>query len=113
VAGIRRHIVAVIVFVCFCTSVIAADRTVEPIISRIPRHEVASRGLATVGYSKRLRALEIEFRKGGSYRYFDVPPAVYRQLQAADSKATFYNKNIRGKYRAVRVRAPRAAHGRK
>jgi hypothetical protein len=77
----------------------------EPgIVSRIRREPVESRGLAAVGYSRRLRALEIEFRRGGTYRYLDVPPSVYRELLAADSKAGFYNRNVRGKYRSVFVR---------
>lgn len=91
----------------FALAASAADRSLEPIVSRIPRQEVESRALATIGYSKRLHALEIEFRRGGIYRYLDVPPATYQELLAADSKAHFYNTNIRGKYRALRVRAPR------
>lgn len=74
------------------------------IISRIPRQPIASHALAAVGYSKRLHALEIEFRRGGVYRYLDVPLSVYRALLAADSKARFYNSSIRGKYRSIYVR---------
>ena len=87
---------------------VAADS--EPgagIISRIPRPPVESRALAAVGYSKKLHALEIEFRRGGTYRYLDVPEAVHRELLAADSKAGFYNQKIRGKYRSVYVRSRR------
>ena len=73
-------------------------------MSRIRRDPVESRGLAAVGYSKRLRALEIEFRRGGTYRYLEVPPVVYRNLLAAESKAGFYNRNVRGKYKSVYVR---------
>ena len=88
--------------------VLAADATPEAgIISRIPRDPVESRGLAAVGYSKRLRALEIEFRRGGTYRYLEVPAAVHRELLAAESKARFYNTRIRGKYRSVYVRPRR------
>ena len=77
---------------------------VAGIVSRIRRDPVESRGLAAVGYSKRLRVLEIEFRRGGTYRYLDVPPAVYRNLLASESKAGFYNRNVRGKYKSVYVR---------
>ena len=77
------------------------------IVSRIRREPVQSRALAAVGYSKRLRALEVEFKRGGTYRYFDVPPAVYQQLRAAESKAGFYNRHVRGKYRSVYVRPRR------
>jgi hypothetical protein len=86
----------------------AGEPTPQPgIVSRIPRHPVESSGIATIGYSKRLRALEIEFRRGGTYRYLDVPAAVHRQLLAAESKAGFYNHHVRGKYESVYVRPRR------
>lgn len=109
----RAWFLASLVAVCLCTSAAAADRSIAPIISRIPRKPVESKALATVGYSKRLRALEVEFRRGGVYRYLDVPPSVYRELQAAESKARFYNRNIKRKYRSVRVRAPHQEPGRR
>ena len=86
-----------------------APKPIQPtgIISRIDRHPVESRALAAVGYSRRLRALEVEFRRGGTYRYLEVPRSVYQQLLAADSKAGFYNRNVRGKYRSVYVRPRR------
>ena len=80
----------------------AADDSI--IVSRIRRVPVESTALAAVGYSKRLRALEIEFRNGAIYRYLDVSPGVHTALMAAPSKARFYHENIRGKYRSLHVR---------
>jgi lysyl-tRNA synthetase class 2 len=77
------------------------------IVSHITRVPVESRALAAVGYSKRLHALEIEFRNGGIYRYLEVSPTVYEAFMNAPSKARFYDENIRGKYRWLHVR-PRA-----
>lgn len=88
-------------------SVAAEQGTPIGIVSRIRRQSVESRALAAVGYSRRLRALEVEFRRGGTYRYLDVPWPVYRDLLAANSKAGFYNRNVRGKYRSVYVRPRR------
>ena len=94
---------------------LAATHSAQPqsvadsIVSRIERARVDSRGLAAVGYSKRLRALEIEFRRGGTYRYLGVPPSVHQELLAAESKARFYNTKVRGKYRSVFVRPRRKA----
>src|SRR4051812_15006605 len=82
----------------------AADYSVQPIISHIHRQPVDSSAVAAVGYSKRLHALEIEFRDGLIYRYTDVPLNVYHDLIAADSKARFYNLNVKGKYHCLRVR---------
>jgi hypothetical protein len=74
------------------------------IVSRIRRIPVQSTAIAAAGYSKRLRALEIEFRNGAIYRYLEVEPAVYDALLKAPSKARFYDENIRHKYRSLHVR---------
>lgn len=81
------------------------DASSEGIVSHIPRHPVASTAVTAVGYSKHLHALEIEFVNGAIYRYLGVPSEVYRDLLAAESKARFYDENIRGKYQSLHVRA--------
>ena len=40
-------------------------------------------------------------------RYLDVPPSLFRKLMAVESKARFYDKNIRGRYRSVHVKPRR------
>ena len=84
----------------------APIKTSDPngIISHIRRFPVESRAIATIGYSKRLRALEIEFRNGAIYRYLEVSPFVYKALVHAPSKARFYDENIRRRYRSLHVR---------
>ena len=77
------------------------------IVSRIKRVPIESKALAAVGYSKRLRALELEFRNGAVYRYLEVSPGVHTALMDAPSKARFYHENIRGKYRSLHVRPRR------
>jgi hypothetical protein len=77
------------------------------IVSHIRRLPVDSTALAAVGYSRSLRALEIEFRNGAIYRYLNVNPSVYRDLMRSASKARYYDDNIRRKYRSLHVR-PRA-----
>jgi hypothetical protein len=74
------------------------------VVSRIKRIPVESTALATIGYSRKLRALEIEFRNGAIYRYLEVEPAVYDDLLHAPSKARFYDQNIRHRYRSLHVR---------
>ena len=78
--------------------------TPSHIISRIPRQPVESTAIAKIGYSKRRHILEIEFANGAVYRYLDVPASVYRDLMSAESKARYYDFNIRKKYRSDRVR---------
>ena len=98
--------------VVFCISiavvgVASAEPSATPsqIISHIPRQPVQSSAIAKIGYSKRRHILEIEFVNGAVYRYLDVPVVVYRGLMSAESKARFYDSNIRGHYRSVVVRS--------
>jgi|SRR5438105_13719930 len=74
------------------------------VTSHIPRERVASNAIASIGYSKRRHILEIEFVNGAVYRYFEVAPSVYRELISAESKARYYDTNIKGNYPSVRVR---------
>ena len=99
----------VLVF-CISIAVIAiawAEPSATPshVVSHIPLQPVQSSAIAKVGYSKRRHMLEIEFVNGAVYRYLDVPVEVYRGLMSSESKARFYDSNIRGLYRSVLVRS--------
>jgi hypothetical protein len=92
----------------FAAAAFCAEPIDRPgIVSHLKRVPVESTALATVGYSKRLHVLEIEFRNGAIYRYADVAPDVFEALINARSKARFYDENIRHKYPSLHVR-PRA-----
>ncbi len=100
---------AVVAGLCLCIVIAAAAEPEPGIVSHIPRQPVQSRAIRAVGYSKSLRALEIEFIRGGTYRYLEVPATVYRELLVARSKTRFYNANIRGRYHSVFVRPRKSA----
>ena len=65
------------------------------------REPVESSNLATVGFSDGV--LEIEFRHGGVYQYFNVPVSVYEGLIAAESKGKYFHQFIREKYPYNRI----------
>jgi hypothetical protein len=70
----------------------------------IERTPVRSSALRSVGYDPKQRVLEIEFIQGAVYRYFDVPPKVYRGLMAAESHGRYFNQHVRNKsYRYQRM----------
>src|SRR5690242_13532237 len=96
------HLPVLLALLCLAT---ARAESEQQIRSRIRREPVASSNVASVGYSRQLHALEIEFTRGAIYRFFDVQPRVYRALLASSSKGHFIAQNIRGKYRFVRVRS--------
>lgn len=47
--------------------------------------------------------LTVQFKKGASYEYYDVPFGLYNELLAAPSKNTFMRDNVIGKFEAARV----------
>lgn len=61
-------------------------------MNRIP---VSSSNLATVGYDAKQKVLEIGFRKGTVYRYFNVPNSVYVGLMAAGSHGWYFDANVK------------------
>jgi hypothetical protein len=77
----------------------------DPVISHIPREQVRSSAIASIGYSKRRHILEIQFVNGAVYRYLEVAPSVYRELMFADSKARYYDNHIKGNYPSLKVRS--------
>jgi hypothetical protein len=103
---LRICFAALVGMISVATAAICAEPPTTPdqVISHIPRQRVASTAIAAVGYSKRQHILEIEFVNGAIYRYFDVRPTVYRDLMSAQSKARFYDFNIKGRYRSVPIR---------
>jgi KTSC domain len=50
------------------------------------RIAVTSRNLASVGYEREHRVLEIEFRNGRVYEYFEVPEGVYGGIDGNQSR---------------------------
>lgn len=67
------------------------------------RIAVSSSELLSVGYDPDLCVLEVEFRNGGMYRYFDVPAQEHDNLLTAESLGRYFNAHIRLNYRYSRV----------
>ena len=97
----RVSILLVVSALLLCTVALADDA----VISRIRRERVVSSNVASIGYSRHLHALEVEFTRGAIYRFLSVPPIVYRELMASDSKGHFIADRLRGKYQFVHVRS--------
>jgi len=62
------------------------------------RQAVESSNLASVGYDVENEILEVEFKHGGVYQYFDVPESVYADLMNADSHGKYFMHNIKDDY---------------
>ncbi len=68
------------------------------------REPVASTSIASVGYDEASRTLEVEFKNGKVYQYYEVSAALYKQFMGAPSKGQFLNGFIRDVYSYSRVR---------
>jgi hypothetical protein len=67
------------------------------------RISVSSSSIAEIGYDEPTQTLEIQFRHGGVYQYFDVPTRVYEELIAAPSQGRYVAEQIKGTYRYARA----------
>src|ERR1043166_1499591 len=99
----KRIFSAVVALLCSASITTAAEPA--KIVSHIRREPIPSTALTAAGYSKRLHIMEIEFCNGAIYRYLDVPASVYQAFMSAESKAQYYDWNIKGHYRSLRLRA--------
>ncbi len=64
---------------------------------------VNSSNLSSVGYDADSQTLTIEFRKSGTYEFYDVPDSVHQALMSAGSHGEYFAHNIRGKYRYAKL----------
>ncbi|NOT84350.1 MAG: KTSC domain-containing protein [Methylococcaceae bacterium] len=64
---------------------------------------VTSSNVESIGYDKDSQTLEIEFKNGTTYQYFDVPENVYNELEQADSVGGYLASRIKGTYRYSRA----------
>jgi KTSC domain len=67
---------------------------------RVP---VTSSNIAEIGYDQESSTLEVLFRSGGLYQYFNVPSQEHQALMAASSHGGYLNEFIKGRYRYARI----------
>jgi hypothetical protein len=72
--------------------------TLSDPVARVP---TASSSVASIGYSP--GTLEVQFRSGAVYRFFEVPRAIYESFLAAPSKGAFFNESVKGRFGYARV----------
>jgi len=67
------------------------------------RQSVSSTDLSSIGYDLESKTLEIEFKSGGIYQYFNVPEYVYEALLNASSHGKYFNQNIKEQYQCSKI----------
>lgn len=62
------------------------------------RQAFISSALASAGYQKDQKILELEFSNSNIYRYYNIPSYIYQNLLSAPSHGTYFNLDIRDYY---------------
>lgn len=65
---------------------------------------VESSNLKAIGYDQENAILEIEFKDGSAYEYYDVPQYEYDGFMSAGSKGKYAYANIYKRYRQQKIR---------
>jgi hypothetical protein len=67
------------------------------------RSPVISSVIRAIGYDSDSQTLEVEFNYGAVYQYSSVPQGEHEGMMNADSKGTYFNANIKGRYSFVKL----------
>ena len=62
------------------------------------RETVESSTVLSIGYEPTTGTLEIEFKTGRLYQYYNVPEPIYQQFLESDSKGKFLHAYIKPAY---------------
>jgi len=66
-------------------------------------HTPESSSIAAFAYAAGEMMLHVRFKTGRTYRYARVPAGVYGAFARADSKGTFFNSQIQGRYAFTQI----------
>ncbi|MBE3142238.1 MAG: KTSC domain-containing protein [Thermoplasmata archaeon] len=58
------------------------------------RVHVSSSNLVSIGYDPESKTLEVEFRSGSIYQYYDIPGIIYSGLMSAASHGRYLDAYI-------------------
>jgi KTSC domain len=67
------------------------------------REYVESSMITSFGFDPSISTLEIEFKSGAVWQYFDIPESVYYEMKSASSCGKFFHESIKGQYAESQV----------
>jgi KTSC domain-containing protein len=68
-------------------------------VSGLRGHQFDSSAIARALYDETAATLDLWYKGGDRYRYFEVPEAVYDELLRASSAGEYVNREIKPRYR--------------
>ncbi|MEU7512083.1 KTSC domain-containing protein [Streptomyces sp. NPDC042898] len=67
---------------------------------------VVSSNVKSIAYDAPSCVLEVKFKSGAVYRYYNVPVAIHELFLEADSKGRYLARHIKGKFRFRMIAPP-------
>ena len=67
------------------------------------RDYVESSMITSFGFDPSISTLEVEFKNGAVWQYFDFPESVYYEMKSASSCGKFFHASIKGQYAESQV----------
>lgn len=69
------------------------------------RHDVSDNSsvFESIGYNDAYHRLEVHFKHGAIYQYAFVEPIVFYKFMASESLGSYYNTDVKGQYKSIRV----------
>lgn len=67
------------------------------------REYVESSMITSFGFDSSISTLEVEFKSGAVWQYYDVPESVYYEMKSSSSCGKFFHANIKGQYSESQV----------
>lgn len=64
---------------------------------------VSSSNIEAIGYDEDSQTLQVEFKNGSCYQYFDVPEHIFIGLRDAGSVGAYLSANIKGVFRFSKI----------
>lgn len=82
---------------------VIAQRIIDTVNGLTPypmfeQHRVSSSAISNIGYSEISHMLDVRFKYGGGYRYYDVPEYIGNAFINASSHGTYFNDFIKDQY---------------
>ncbi|NJL26617.1 MAG: KTSC domain-containing protein [Thermoanaerobaculia bacterium] len=62
-----------------------------------------SSNLSRFAYDSEHMILTVEFKRGGTYNYYDVPEGIFELMKTAQSHGRALAQNVKGIYRYARI----------
>lgn len=67
------------------------------------RKNIESSNLRSIGFDPDSSTLEVEFKSGAVWQYYDFPESSWYEFEASDSLGKFFHREIKGQYSESQV----------